>query len=165
MHSMTCFLRALVLFQHRNIGTLKVLHAGVRLCIHFEQEQKFAEPDVVHPELKSAIRYPRRADKHTVYRQKPHDQFLHAVCSLFLEQKVSLSLEILLCQHSSDDCGWQDGWGSQIILSNSWVCKICIIWWIIENMLCMHDMENVPVDCLIPLQWNGESVSPCHRRK
>ena len=65
---MTCFLRALVLFQHRNIGTLKVLHAGVRLCIHFEQGQKFAEPDVVHPELKSAIRYhdPRRADKHIV---------------------------------------------------------------------------------------------------
>ena len=29
----------------------------------FEQEQKFAEPNVIHPELKSAIRYPRRADK------------------------------------------------------------------------------------------------------
>jgi hypothetical protein len=32
----------------------------------FEQEQKFAEPNVIHPELKSAIRYPRRADKHHV---------------------------------------------------------------------------------------------------
>jgi hypothetical protein len=29
----------------------------------FEQEQKFAEPNVIHPELKSAIRYPRQADK------------------------------------------------------------------------------------------------------
>jgi len=32
----------------------------------FEQEKKFAEPNVIHPELKSAIRYPRRADKHHV---------------------------------------------------------------------------------------------------
>jgi len=32
----------------------------------FEQEQKFAEPNVIHPELKSAIRYPRRANKHHV---------------------------------------------------------------------------------------------------
>ena len=32
----------------------------------FEQEQKFAEPDVIHSELKSAIRYPRRAYKHHV---------------------------------------------------------------------------------------------------
>ena len=32
----------------------------------FEQEQKFAGPHVIHPELKSAIRIPRRADKHHV---------------------------------------------------------------------------------------------------
>jgi hypothetical protein len=42
---MTCSPRALVLFQRRNIGTLKVLHAGVRFCVNFKQEQKFAEPD------------------------------------------------------------------------------------------------------------------------
>ena len=44
MHNMTYFPRALVLFQHRNIGTLKILHAGICLCVDFEQEQKFAEP-------------------------------------------------------------------------------------------------------------------------
>jgi hypothetical protein len=32
----------------------------------FEQERKIAEPYVIHPELKSAIRYPWRADKHHV---------------------------------------------------------------------------------------------------
>jgi hypothetical protein len=26
----------------------------------FEEEEKFAEPDVIHPELKSTIRDPRR---------------------------------------------------------------------------------------------------------
>jgi hypothetical protein len=30
----------------------------------FEQGKKFAEPYVIHLELKSAIRYPRLADKH-----------------------------------------------------------------------------------------------------
>ncbi len=38
-----------------------VLHASVCLCMDFEQEQKFAEPYVIHPELKRPIRYPRRA--------------------------------------------------------------------------------------------------------
>jgi hypothetical protein len=32
----------------------------------FEQEQKFAEPDVIHPELKSTVRDPRRADEYHV---------------------------------------------------------------------------------------------------
>jgi hypothetical protein len=32
----------------------------------FQQEQKFAEPYVIDPELESAIRYPGRADKHHV---------------------------------------------------------------------------------------------------
>jgi hypothetical protein len=32
----------------------------------FEQEQKFAEPYVIHPELQSAIRYPGRQDKYHV---------------------------------------------------------------------------------------------------
>lgn len=66
MLNMTWFSMALVLFQHWNIGTVEVLHACVCLCMDFEQEQKFAEPNVIHPELKSAIRYPRRADKHHV---------------------------------------------------------------------------------------------------
>ncbi len=63
MQNMTLFLWALLLFQHWNIGTLVVLHAGVCLCMDFEQEQKFADPYVIHPELKSAVRYPRHADK------------------------------------------------------------------------------------------------------
>ncbi len=63
MQNMTLFSWALVLFQHWNIGTFVVLHASVCLCMDFEQEQKFAEPYVIHPELKSAIRYPRLADK------------------------------------------------------------------------------------------------------
>ena len=43
-----------------------VLHASVCLCMDFEQEQKFAEPYVIHPELKHPIRYPRREDVHHV---------------------------------------------------------------------------------------------------
>ncbi len=39
------------LLQHRNIGTLTVLYACVCLCMDTEQQQKFAEPDVIHPEL------------------------------------------------------------------------------------------------------------------
>jgi hypothetical protein len=31
-----------------------------------EQQQKIAEPDVIHPELKSAFRYPGREDKHHI---------------------------------------------------------------------------------------------------
>ena len=34
------------------------LSSGAEVCTH-----NFAEPDVIHSELKSAIRYPRRADK------------------------------------------------------------------------------------------------------
>jgi len=66
MQNITWFSLALVLFQHSNIGTVAELHASVRPCMDFEEEQKFADPNVIHPELKSAIRYPRRADKHHV---------------------------------------------------------------------------------------------------
>jgi hypothetical protein len=36
------------------------------LCMDFEQEQKFAEPYVIHSELERAIRYPGLVDKHHV---------------------------------------------------------------------------------------------------
>ena len=71
MQNMTWFPRASVLFQHRNIGTLTVLHACVCPCMNFKQEQKFAEPDVIHPQLKSPFRYPWRADKHHVLPIRP----------------------------------------------------------------------------------------------
>jgi hypothetical protein len=77
---MTLFQLALVLFQHRNIGTLAVLHASVCLGMDFEQKQKFVEPDVIHLELKSTIRYPRLADKHPL-----------VLYSWILEQKAVLS--------------------------------------------------------------------------
>jgi hypothetical protein len=48
-----------VLLQHRNTA-LTVLHVSVCLCMDSEQQQKFAEPDVINPELKSAFRYPRQ---------------------------------------------------------------------------------------------------------
>ncbi len=43
--------------RRRTRGSTVVLHASVGLCIDFEQDQKFAEPDVIHSqaELKSAI--------------------------------------------------------------------------------------------------------------
>jgi len=68
MHNMTWLPRASVLFQHRNIGTLTVLpvHACVCPRMNFEQEQQFAEPDVIHPQLKSPFRYPWWEDKHHV---------------------------------------------------------------------------------------------------
>jgi hypothetical protein len=64
IQNMTWFPWALVLFQH--IGALVVLHASFCLCMDFEQDQKFAEPYVIHPELESTIRYPGRPDKHYV---------------------------------------------------------------------------------------------------
>ena len=63
---MTLFSRALVLFQHRKVGALTILHVCVCHCMDFEQEQKYAEPDVIHPQLKSPFRYPWQADKHHV---------------------------------------------------------------------------------------------------
>ncbi len=62
MHNMTWFPWACALFQHKNIDALTVLHVSACLCMDFEQEQKFAEPDVTRPDLKSAIRYPVMAD-------------------------------------------------------------------------------------------------------
>ncbi len=44
--------------HRRTCGSTVVLHASVCLCMDFEQEQKFAEPYVIHPELESSIRYP-----------------------------------------------------------------------------------------------------------
>ena len=66
MQNMTWLPVAIVLFQHRNIGAIMVLHACVCHRMDFEQEQEFAEPDVIHPELKCTVRDPRRADKHHV---------------------------------------------------------------------------------------------------
>ena len=67
---------ALALFQHRNVGALVVLHASVCLCMDFEKEQKFAEPDVIHSELKSAIRYPRRAAQLVAACRREHCYYL-----------------------------------------------------------------------------------------
>ena len=66
MSSDVAVCKAVVLFQHRNKGTIVVLHACVCLRMDFEQEVDFAEPDIIHPELKSTVRDPRRADKHHV---------------------------------------------------------------------------------------------------
>ena len=55
MQNMTCFSWPIVLLQHRNIGTLMLLHPIVRHCTDFEQEQNLAEPDVSHPQLESAV--------------------------------------------------------------------------------------------------------------
>jgi hypothetical protein len=38
MHNMTWFPRTPVLFQHRNIGTVQVLHASVCPCIEFKKQ-------------------------------------------------------------------------------------------------------------------------------
>jgi hypothetical protein len=66
MQNMTSFSWPIVLLQHRNIGTLMLLHPIVRHCTDFEQEQNLAEPDVSHPQLESAVWDARRANKHHV---------------------------------------------------------------------------------------------------
>ena len=63
---MTLIPLGLVLFQHRNIGALAVLHASVCLGMDFEQKQKFAEPQVVHSQLKCSSCNARGANEDKV---------------------------------------------------------------------------------------------------
>ncbi len=149
MQYMTWYSWAFVLFQHWNIGTLVVLHASVCLCMDFEQEQKFAEPYVIHPELKSAIRYSRRADKHHV---------LAIVCCNFLGTNGHMRDACDPCAVYARWGGWSTGqydpcccWTDkyaecpvgpdsvQHILNQyakyaKWICKICSY----ANMQNMH---------------------------
>jgi hypothetical protein len=57
-----------LLLQQRNKGTVVLLHPSVCHGTDFEQEQQLAKPDVVHPELKHAIRDHDawQSDKHHV---------------------------------------------------------------------------------------------------
>ncbi len=52
-----------VLLQHRHKGTGKPFHSSISLGFDLEQEKKFAESDVIDPELKCAVWDPRGADE------------------------------------------------------------------------------------------------------
>ncbi len=55
---------ACVLLQHRNkgTGTRVLFHPSIGLGFNREQQNQFAEPDIINSELKSAFRDSRRAD-------------------------------------------------------------------------------------------------------
>jgi hypothetical protein len=55
-----------VLLQHRNIGTFVCLHPFVGHCIDGEKKQYFAESEIIHPELKCAVRDSWLPDEHIV---------------------------------------------------------------------------------------------------
>ena len=46
--------------------TLVLLHPSVSHWTDFKQQQQLAEPDIIHPQLKHAIRDARGSDKHHV---------------------------------------------------------------------------------------------------
>ncbi len=51
--------------QHRMIGTFVCLLPFVGHCINGEKKQYFAEPGIIHPEMKFAIRDYWLPDEHT----------------------------------------------------------------------------------------------------
>ena len=72
-----------VLLQHRDIGTIEVLQLSFCSWTYFEQEKQLAEPNVTHPELKSALGYPGRAYKHHVLAIGPPQFFSwYRICSV-----------------------------------------------------------------------------------
>jgi hypothetical protein len=57
---------AFVLLQHRNKDTRVLFHRGIGLGFNREQQNQFAEPDIINSELKSALGDSCRADQHPV---------------------------------------------------------------------------------------------------
>jgi hypothetical protein len=47
-------------------GTHVLFHPGIGLGFNREQQKQFAEPDITHSELKSALGDSRRVDEHPV---------------------------------------------------------------------------------------------------
>jgi len=141
---MTWFLRASVLFQHRNIGTLTVLHACVCPCMNFKQEQKFVEPDVIQTNMNNM---------QNMQNMRNYLALLRTAMNLLPCARSATSLSTALealdwCRHpvlSPIFCGLPLGHHNTMLYNMLYMHDM-------YNMLNMHDMHDMQ-NMLICIIW------------